>query len=213
LGIDLTSSRLQGPSVEIVVDKAPYVRTWILPKALLRYHSIFFSSRFKSPFNAARIELPEVDASVFEHFVRWIYSASLPDFCNLHMCEDTDLWILGDKLRAPYFKDAVMRELYRSYTSTDEDAKRFLACEVEWLWEDTAPHESLLMGFVVDVVAWRWLLEEPDDNDYTWDALILRYPLLNRELVWAMSGMCAGSTGTPIVTSLEAYLEAGDEEE
>jgi hypothetical protein len=63
------------------------------------------------------------------------------------------------------------------------------------------------------VVAWRWLLEEPDDNDYTWDALILRFPLLNRELVWAMSGMCAGLTGTSMVTSLEAYLEAGDEEE
>jgi hypothetical protein len=80
-------------------------------------------------------------------------------------------------------------------------------------WEDTASRESLLMEFVVDVVAWRWLLEEPDDNDYTWDRLILRFPLLNRKLVWAMSGMCAGPTGTPMVTPLEAYLGDGDEEE
>jgi hypothetical protein len=195
------------------VDEAPYVRTWILPKALLRHHSIFFFLKFQSPFNAGRIKLPEVDSSVFEHFVRWIYHAILPDFCNLHMCEDIDLWILGDQLRAPYFKDAVIRELHRLYTSTDEDAKQFLACEVEWLWEDTASRESLLMAFVVDVVAWRWLLEEPDDNDYTWDRLILRFPLLNRKLVWAMSGMCASPTGTPMVTPLEAYLGDGDEEE
>lgn len=123
------------------------------------------------------------------------------------ICEDTELWTLGDELEAHHFKNAVMCEMYQSYTRTDGNAMHFLADEVGSLWEDTASRESLLMQFVLDTVACHWIYEEPDVNDSSWDALFAQYPDLSRVFVRTLAGICTERTGGSNVKPLEAYLE------
>jgi hypothetical protein len=49
--------------------------------------------------------LPEIDASLFQYFVQWIYFATLP---MLKWYEDLGLCILGDNLGSDKFKNAVL---------------------------------------------------------------------------------------------------------
>jgi hypothetical protein len=158
--------------------------------------------------DAEKIELANYRASLFQHFVRWMYFATLPDFADLDLLEDFELWALGDTLEANHFKDSVMKEIYRIYAFKRDDTCRFLIDEVDWLWE-TAPTDSLLKKFFIDNLALHWIYMN-SSNTNEWENFFEDHPGLSSFLLVALSGKCADRTGKPKVKPLKAYLESSN---
>jgi hypothetical protein len=195
------------------VGKAPHMGIWNIPQALLIHHSHFFRRKLykMNVIEPAIIRLPEIEASLFQHFLQWVYFATLPDYSVLNWCEDLELWTLGDDLDSDMFKNAVMDQMYRTRTSVDT-TDVFMASEVEWVLTYSGRH-SLLTKFVMDTVSVHWISKAGYENDDRWEGLFIRYPALSRTLLLAIAGKCADRTVEPKFKPLKAYLEAVDDEE
>jgi hypothetical protein len=130
----INSNSLQGPSVEVVVGTGTNLITWHIPKALLGHHSGYF----RATGNESKVTLSEVNLTLFQHFIQWIYFATLsrpratprrsttappPVADRLPRVDMKEvglipqLWSLGDKLEARLFKNFVMEKIHGKHVA------------------------------------------------------------------------------------------------
>jgi hypothetical protein len=126
-------------------------------RALLGFYSEFFYAASFGNFAGAstqEVTLPEHVADEVQIFVSWVYSGQISG-----AVEPEKLWILGDKLRSPLFKNETMHLLFSKYAGNwplEDDA--------ELVYKNTAEVSKLRMFIADTIVTNGPLAEKPRRN-------------------------------------------------
>ncbi|OCL01414.1 hypothetical protein AOQ84DRAFT_403051 [Glonium stellatum] len=174
---------LTGPAIEVVVG--PYdatQRTWVLPKALLSYHSFFFRAACEHDFKERlenRVTLPEDIPEIFGLFVQWMYSedCDIIKHCNYEdgVYNGVRAWVLGDKLRVRGFKNFALRQLHKLLIPLDgnEPLCHIEPIEIRYAYNNTLPESELQRFFLLATAAYwdcghdkiKYLIKSEDWED------------------------------------------------
>ena len=173
----------------IIVGKEK--KAYHLHKDLLCFYSDYFRAALNGKFKEAterKLELPDVDTSLFDTFQVWLYTRDLegPDDTHELFLFLADMWILGDQHQIPLLQNQVMDEMF----AKNLELKLFTFWVVPRVYERTV-EGSLLRKAVIEIVAWKvnfdtfspsrqgWTIEPLSDL-----VLAIHETRLSKEFVW-----------------------------
>lgn len=176
--------------VTITVGKDDDKASFDIHRGLLAYHSTYFRAELSGRWgDANNIELKEQSARGFKRFFGFIYTGSLWDtppepflghrHGTVRVPDDlgtlTRLWVLGDYLQAPRFKNLVMDAMIQRFT---EKWYRPAAKTLGYACENSPPGSGL-RKFFTDVYSITQYAEttleklrEQDQAEFAWDVVI-----------------------------------------
>jgi hypothetical protein len=99
--------------VTLIVGKEK--KAYILHKNLLCLYSDYFRAAFNGQFKEAterKLELPDVETSLFDEFQVWLYTRELQGPPGLQFRFLTDMWILGDQHQIPLLQNQAMDKIF-----------------------------------------------------------------------------------------------------
>ncbi|KAI4717949.1 hypothetical protein E4T48_05857 [Aureobasidium sp. EXF-10727] len=112
-------------TVTLVISKER--KSYTLHKDLLCFYSDYFRAAFNGSFKEAlerKIELPDVEISIFEEFQVWLYTRNLPDSTSRcsYFAFLVEMWIFGGRYQIPLLQNQVMDKIFteskKSFTFT-----------------------------------------------------------------------------------------------
>lgn len=166
----LTPTRFNSSPLKIVVGQDESAQTYINEDQAAKFSNVI-AAAVKGGFKEAQehtITFPEEDPAMFKIFAGFIYSGSIHSFKPDDLTDNMDherrrlasLWILGEKLQAPEFKDAVVDSLVERIKSTGKVPRD--------MHQEIYPNSMGSPGMrrlVVDVGAWVWNKEELESTE------------------------------------------------
>ncbi|KAI4729861.1 hypothetical protein E4T49_02313 [Aureobasidium sp. EXF-10728] len=101
-------------TVTLVIGKER--KTYTLHKDLLCFYSDYFRTAFNGSFREAlerKIELPDVEITLFEESQVWLYTRNLPDFASIcsYFAFLVEMWIFGGRYQIPLLQNQVMDKM------------------------------------------------------------------------------------------------------
>jgi hypothetical protein len=99
--------------VTLIVGKEK--KAYILHKNLLCLYSDYFRAAFNGQFKETterKLELPDVETSLFDEFQVWLYTRELQGPPGLQFRFLTDMWILGDQHQIPLLQNQAMDKIF-----------------------------------------------------------------------------------------------------
>lgn len=205
--------------MEVIVGSGWNQATWNIPQALLSRFSHYFLAILSRTMKHGVPEihkLPEFDPNMFQHFIRWIYFATLPPIMGVDekgVYMGFRLWVIGEKLIADDFADAVMERIYQLHVFADDGPGQFRPVEVDWCWQNT--HDSsLLRVFLLDTLSQHWIhLSYIQEDKAKWEKILVKNPRISQQLIMAVAGLGGGQNKSPTYKSLATYLFGSQDDE
>jgi hypothetical protein len=205
--------RLKAPSIEVIVGRDKDRSTWSIPQALLNHNSELLRLPRRGVLEhdtKGRFHLQNYDPKLFQHFVRWIYFATLPRVFGVDkgIYIGFKLWVLSERLKAYKFQEEIMRRIYQAHSfGSEKEPSQFYPAEVKWCWTNAGP-KSHLRSFILETLPQHWVFRtEIKENMDDWEGVMVHCPDLGRYLSLATAGLCADRTGKPQSKPVEAYLK------
>lgn len=199
---DTSQFSLQGPAIEVVVGcpERLNTRSWTISQALLCYHSSFFSAATQGGFEEAvekRVALTEVDPSVFELFVEFIYygkSNQMRDEFQSEALLYAQAWVLGGIIGAVRFKNHCIRRICEQCIPTASGFGidgGYIEPETALYCFNNTTAESKLTALFQDAIICFWdngefIRAETKADEEEWMALFEDHEAFKNKLLFAL---------------------------
>lgn len=154
--------------MEVVAGTGDDTSTWSISVALLKKHSYYLCTTLCGPIKQEtptmdKITLADRPASIFEIYVQWMYTDTIPNRFSLSrmstgkpISNSFQLWTLSDYLEAGEFKNRIMCEMYNSYSLVRYldgfDFMELSPAEVDYCWSSTVDGSKLRV-FMLDILS------------------------------------------------------------
>lgn len=187
VGVELIKFRLSKSHEMITLIVGPTKVELSCHKIVLGYYSTFFRKMLFGNLEEAgksKVNLPEVNASELSAFINWAYTGDInASHERIEECIFEDhsnkipedevfigarLWVLGDKLLAPKFRNDAMRLVINYYR-----LERLNATTAEYVYANTSTPESKLRSFTRALIEFEGPLAPKYEDGFCQDSWIL----------------------------------------
>ncbi|KAI4851213.1 hypothetical protein E4T44_02270 [Aureobasidium sp. EXF-8845] len=152
-----SAEHFQG-TVTLIVGKEE--KAYTLHKELLCFYSDYFRAAFNGSFKEAterKIELPDVEISLFDAFQFWLYTRDLqgPTRVLEQFQFLINMWILGDQYQIPLVQNQVMDRIFVKR----EESLSFSITLVPEVYAKTVAGSPLRKA-IIEIIGWTMRLHE-----------------------------------------------------
>lgn len=173
----------------IIVGKEK--KAYTLHKDLLCFYSDYFRAALNGNFKEAterKLELLDVDTSLFDAFQVWVYTRDLqgPDGHHEYFKFLVDMWVLGDQHQIPLLQNQAMNEIFAKV----KKSKLFSLPVVPVVYAKTMAGSPLRKA-AIEIVAWNMHFKEWSPSTMGWTVecmsdlvLALHVARLNKEVTY-----------------------------